>query len=64
MKARTTIMLAVAALLAGVTAGSAAEVASSHSGIAMKASDTLSLDAAQQKTAWNDLRAHPGSLDS
>jgi len=57
MKAKTTIALAGAALLTGVTAGSAAEVASSHGGMAMKASDSLSLDAAQQKTAWNDLRS-------
>ena len=55
MKAKTTIALAAAALLAGVTAGSAAEVASSHGGMAMKASNSLSLDTNQQKTAWNDL---------
>jgi hypothetical protein len=55
MKAKTTITLAAAALLAGVTAGSAAEVASSHGGVAMKAGDSLSLDTAEQKTAWNDL---------
>ena len=41
MKAKTTITLAAAALLAGVTAGSAAEIASSHGGMAMKASDSL-----------------------
>ena len=55
MKTKTTVALAAAAFLAGVTAGSAAEVASSHGGMAMKASDSLSLAAAQQKTVWNDL---------
>jgi hypothetical protein len=57
MKARITIALAAATLLAGVMAGSAAEVASSHGGVAMKANDTLSLDAAQQRTAWKDLNS-------
>jgi hypothetical protein len=57
MKAKTTITLATAALLAAVTAGSAAEVASSHGGMAMKASDSLSLDTAQQKVVWNDLNS-------
>ena len=57
MKTRSTIALAAAAtLLAGVTAASAAaDVPSSHSGMAMKASDSLNLTSAQQKTAWNDL---------
>jgi uncharacterized protein DUF1236 len=56
MKTRSTIALAAAAaLLAGVSAASAADVASSHSGMAIKASDSLNLTATQQKTAWNDL---------
>lgn len=49
------IVLAAAALLSGVTAASAADIPSSHSGMAKPISDTLSLDATQQKTAWNDL---------
>jgi|HubBroStandDraft_1064217.scaffolds.fasta_scaffold643287_2 hypothetical protein len=57
MKVKTTIALAMAALLAGITAGSAAEIASSHGGMAAEATDTLSLDATQQKTAWNDLNS-------
>jgi len=56
MKTRSAIAIAAAAaLLSGVTAASAAEVASSHGGMAMTASDSLNLTAAQQKTAWNDL---------
>jgi Spy/CpxP family protein refolding chaperone len=56
MKTRSAIALAAAAaLLSGLTAASAADVASSHSGMAMTASDSLNLTAAQQKTAWNDL---------
>jgi len=55
MKTQTAIALAAAALLSGVTAVSAADIPSSHSGMAVKASDTLSLDVTQQKTAWNDL---------
>jgi len=51
------IALAAAALLAGVTAAAAA--ASSHSG--MPATDSLSLTAAQQKTAWNDLNKQQSS---
>jgi hypothetical protein len=58
MKTRSAIaMAAVAALLSGVSAASAAEVASSHSGMAMTASDSLNLTAAQQKAAWNDLNS-------
>jgi Protein of unknown function (DUF1236) len=56
MKTRSTIALAAAVtLLAGVSAASAADIPSSHSGMAMKASDSLNLTSAQQKTAWNDL---------
>jgi len=55
MKAQTTVALIAAALLSGVAAASAADVASSHSGYAMPVSDTLSLNATQQKTVWNDL---------
>ena len=55
MKTQTAIALAAAALLSSVTVASAADIPSSHSGMAVKASDTLSLDATQQKTAWNDI---------
>jgi hypothetical protein len=55
MTRQTTIALAAAALLVGVAAASAADIPSSHSGMAVKASDTLNLDATQQKTVWNDL---------
>ena len=56
MKTRSAIAIAAAAaLLSGVSVASAAEAASSHSGVAINASDSLHLTAAQQKTAWNDL---------
>ena len=55
MTRQTTIALAAAALLVGVAAASAADIPSSHSGMAVKTSDTLNLDASQQKTVWNDL---------
>jgi Protein of unknown function (DUF1236) len=55
MKAEKIIALTAAALLSGLTAASAADISSSHSGMARPISDTLSLDATQQKTAWNDL---------
>jgi hypothetical protein len=55
MKKQTIVVLAAAALLSGATAASAAGIASSHSGMARPVSDTLSLNATQQKTAWNDL---------
>jgi len=54
MKAQTAIALAAALLLSGATAASAAEVASSHSGMA-KAASNLSLTGTQQKTAWKDM---------
>jgi len=58
MQAKTTIAFATAAaLLLGAGAASAADVASSHSGMAMKAGDSLTLTAVQQKTAWNDLNS-------
>ncbi len=57
MKARTIIALAAAALLSGATAASAADAASSHSGMTKPLSDSLSLSSAQQKTAWNDIKA-------
>jgi hypothetical protein len=50
MNKRTSIALAAAALLAGITAASAATM--SNSG---KASDKLTLTNPQQKTAWRDL---------
>jgi hypothetical protein len=60
MKAQTTMAMAAALLLGGAVTASAADVASSHSGMANSAmakpvSDTLSLSSAQQKTAWSDL---------
>jgi hypothetical protein len=55
MKTQTTIALAAAVLLAGISAASAADVASSHSGKTKPLGDSLSLTSAQQKTAWNDL---------
>ncbi len=62
MKTQTTIALAAALLLGGAITASAADVASSHSGMASSttakpASDTLNLNATQQKTAWNDLNS-------
>lgn len=50
MKKQTSIALAAAVLLSGVTAASAATMSNSA-----KASDTLSLSSTQQKTAWRDL---------
>jgi hypothetical protein len=55
MKMQTTAAVAAIAMLCGVSAASAADVASSHGAMAMKASDSLNLTAVQQKTAWNDL---------
>jgi hypothetical protein len=48
MKTQTTIAVAAALLLSGAVAAQAAS-------IEPQASDTLNLNAAQQKTAWNDL---------
>ena len=50
MKIQTSLALAAAVLLSGVTAASAATTSNPA-----KASDTLSLTSRQQKTAWNDL---------
>ena len=47
MKKQTSLALAAAVLLAGVTAASAAT--------SPKASDTLNLSSTQQRTAWRDL---------
>jgi Protein of unknown function (DUF1236) len=47
MKKQTSIALAAAVLLSGVTGASAATMS--------KASDTLNLSSTQQKTAWRDL---------
>ncbi len=57
MKPRTSIALAAAALLSGVSAASAAGMQQSNGGanMAPTASDTLSLSSTQQKTAWKDL---------
>ena len=50
MKKRTSLALAAAVLLSGITAASAATMSNPA-----KAGDTLSLSSAQRKTAWNDL---------
>ena len=58
MKAQTAITLAAAALLAGVSAASAApmEGATTHGAkMAPQASDTLTLTTAQRQKAWKDL---------
>jgi len=56
MKMQTVVAMTAAMLLCGATAASAADVASSHSGMAKPAS-TLSLTSTQQKTAWNDMKS-------
>ena len=63
MKARTSIALAAAALLAGTVAASAAGMQQSNAGdkMAPLASDTLSLSSTQRKAAWKDL--YTGSLN-
>jgi hypothetical protein len=48
MKTQTTIAIVAAAMLSGITVASAAT-------IQPRAEDTLNLNSAQQKTAWNDL---------
>lgn len=53
MKTRTSIALAAAALLAGVSVASAAPTVGAK--MAPQPSDTLNLNHVQQKTAWNDL---------
>jgi hypothetical protein len=50
MKKQTSLALATAVLLSGITAASAATMANMT-----KASDSLSLSGTQQKTAWRDL---------
>jgi hypothetical protein len=62
MKARTTIALAAAALLAGISAASAAPPENgkmaappASTKMAPPASDTLTLTSAQRKKAWDDL---------
>ena len=63
MKARTSIALAAAALLAGISAASAAGMQQSSAGTKMAplANDSLSLSSTQRKTAWKDL--YTGSLN-
>ena len=63
MKKQTPLALAAALLLAGVTAASAAGMANSsaNSKAASSTSGSLTLSAAQQKTAWKDL--YMGSLN-
>ena len=58
------IALAAVLLLAGASAASAAGTSPSSSSTTMAkpgASDTLSLPSAQQKMAWNDLKARASS---
>jgi hypothetical protein len=58
MKTRSAIAWAAAGvLLSGVTVAAAADLPSSHSGMTMTPSDSLSLTATQQKAAWNDLNS-------
>ena len=57
MKSQTTIALAAAVLLSGVTMASAALFTSSPP----KPSDSLSLSSQQQRTAWNDLSSAAAS---
>jgi hypothetical protein len=68
MKARTTIALAAAALLAGISAASAAPPENgkmapppASTKMAPPASDTLTLTSAQRKKAWDDL--YTGTLN-
>jgi hypothetical protein len=68
MKTRSTIALAAAVtLLAGVSAASAADIPSSHSGMAMKASDSLNLTSndlnnqGSNQSAPSDFTATAGS---
>jgi hypothetical protein len=65
MKTRTSIALAAALLLSGVTAASAADWmhSSSSSTMAKPASDTFSLNRTQQKTAWSDLSTAASKQD-
>jgi hypothetical protein len=56
MKKQTSVALAAALLLAGVSAASAAGMMkSSGANMAPPARDALTLTSAQQKTAWNDI---------
>jgi hypothetical protein len=60
MKAKTSLALATAVLLAaGVSVASAAEMSHSSSASTMgrSASDTLSLNSTQRRMAWKDLNA-------
>lgn len=64
MKKPTSIVLAAAALLAGMAAASAAPMENANTPsakMAPPASDTLVLSATQQKTAWDDL--YTGALN-
>jgi hypothetical protein len=68
MKARTTIALAAAALLAGISAASAAPAENgkmapppASTKMAPPARDTLTLTSAQRKKAWDDL--YTGTLN-
>jgi hypothetical protein len=59
MKTQTSIALAAAVLLAGVSAASAAPLEGAK--MAPAPHDTLTLSAAQRKTVWNDL--YTGALN-
>ena len=59
MKKQTSIALAAAALLAGISVASAAPV--NHATMAPPARDTLNLTSAQQKLAWDNL--YTGALN-
>jgi hypothetical protein len=64
MMKQATFALAAAMLLSGAAVASAAGIASSHSGIMPRASDTLSLNSTQQKTAWNDMNKQAADQDA
>lgn len=53
MKSQTSVALAAAVLLAGISAASAAPMEKGK--VASQASDQLNLTPKQQKTAWDDL---------
>ena len=56
MKTQTTLVLIAAVLLSGVTAASAR--------VGPRASDTLNLNATQQKRAWNDINTRASNQDA
>jgi hypothetical protein len=58
MKKSVSVAVAVALLLSGASAASAANRMSNHAAGASMASDTLNLSATQQKQIWKDLSRH------